>query len=85
MKGVKYLQEQGLLDEAPSAVAQFVMNDDRLDKVYLNPVNFHLHGGVFLVLKWYLKHVVMMIHHRCLLKLTVNIVYLVYLYKLALH
>lgn len=32
LKGVKYLQEQGLLEESPAAVAQFAMNDDRLDK-----------------------------------------------------
>lgn len=34
LKGVKYLQEQGLLEKSPEAVAQFLMNDDRLDKVH---------------------------------------------------
>lgn len=31
-KGIKYLQEQGLLEESPKAVAEFVLSDDRLDK-----------------------------------------------------
>lgn len=33
LKGVKYLQEQGLLESSPSAVAEFISSDDRLDKV----------------------------------------------------
>ena len=34
MKGVRYLQEQGLLGISPTEIAQFLINDDRLDKVW---------------------------------------------------
>ena len=33
MKGVRYLQEQGLLGSSPTEIAQFLLNDDRPDKV----------------------------------------------------
>ena len=32
LKGIRFLQEQGLVAESPKAVATFCMNDERLDK-----------------------------------------------------
>ena len=32
-KGIKFLQEKGLLGQSPEDVAQFLFSDDRLDKV----------------------------------------------------
>ena len=34
-KGIKFLQEKGLLGQLPEDVAQFLFSDDRLDKVRL--------------------------------------------------
>ena len=33
MKGILYLQEQGMLGKSPDDIAEFFHTDDRLDKV----------------------------------------------------